>query len=107
MNSENIYEFDLNSFFPSVNLEALERLMVEKLKIPKKTASYLIDMHRSITVLPKEKKMSEVNDENVLLNPTNDVNPNLPKELKEKIEEIMKSDKADKLEALQNILPVG
>ena len=35
MGSEDIYEFDLNSLFPSVNLSEIDKLMGNKLKYQK------------------------------------------------------------------------
>lgn len=107
MNSENIYEFDLESFFPSVNISEIERLMIEKLEIPEGISHYLMEMHRSITKIPKEEKLDESGDLNVLLTPSNEANPNLKSPLKEKVKEALKLEGAALQEALSELLPTG
>lgn len=89
MTSENVYEFDYSSFFNSVDLEAVENIMIEKLAIPPRVAGYLTALNRSITTLQKEDLLDESNDRLVLLQPSGKANPNLPKELKAKVEQVI------------------
>lgn len=88
---ENVYEFDLRSFFPSVNLSEIEKLLTSELKVPRHIAEYLTKLNQSITILTKEDKLNEDNDRKVLLTPSNMPNPNLDKEVKSKIENIVSS----------------
>ena len=86
---DNIYEFDLEQFFPSVNLAEIEVLMVDEYKFPRHIARYLTKLNQSITVLTKDDKLNEDNDRKVLLTPSNLVNPNLEENMKRKVEEII------------------
>ena len=50
-NSPNIWEFDINSFFPSVDLIYNRERMVE-IGIPDHVADYLYTLNKSIVKLP-------------------------------------------------------
>lgn len=107
MNSENVYEFDLQSFFPSVSISGIEEIMTSKLGIPKGVAHRLMEMHRSITKIPAEQKLTEDSDLKVLLTPSGKVNPNLKSPLKDEVEGILKKKGIDQTKALKGILPEG
>lgn len=107
MESSDVYEFDLKSFFPSVDISAIEKIMVDDLDIPKNIAQYLMDMHRSITKIPQEQKLEEGGDLNVLLTPSNEVNPNLKSPLKEKVSKALTKGVSEREAILKSLLPEG
>lgn len=107
MESDNIYEFDLQSFFPSVIISEIEKIMIEKLGIPSKLAHSLMEMHRSVTKIPAEIKMAENSDLNVLLTPSDNVNPNLDPSLKAKVAKALKQEGEERTAQLEKILPEG
>lgn len=101
---QNVYEFDLTQFFPSVNLAEMERIMISELGFPRYIAKYLTKLNRSITTLCKEDKLNEDNDRKVFLTPSGKVNPNLEEEMRKKIEDEMSRDNF-KIDDLKSILP--
>jgi len=108
MKSEDVYEFDLESFFPNVNITEIEKLMVEKLEIPIGVAHYIMELHRCITILPKDRKMEEKSDLTALLTPSNEVNPNLSQPLKDQVKKVLTETAEEKrIEELHRILPSG
>ena len=82
LEEENIYEIDLKSFFPSVKLSAMEKILREELGCPREISNYLKEITQSITKLTEKDELDESNDRKVLLT-EGQPNPNLPKELKE------------------------
>lgn len=84
-----IYEFDLESFFPSVSLQGLKGILIKELGFPEVVAGYLIDLNRSLTKLEKEDKLPEGNDRHVLLNTSGNPNPNLPSDIKKLIKDLL------------------
>lgn len=110
---ENIYEFDLTSFFPSVNLEANEQILSEELGFPKEIAGYLRRINQTITVLTKEDEIEEDNDRKVLLTTEGKPNPNFPKKNQDNLNKILERLKERDLtwllssNLLQRSLPTG
>lgn len=84
----NIYEFDLTSFFPSVNLEANKELL-ENMGIPPLISGYFRDLNRSITKLCDKDEMDETRDRKVLLTSDGQANPNLPKSIHKPLSELI------------------
>lgn len=105
MKSENVFEFDLRSFFPSVNISAIEELLVNKLEVPKDIAHYLMEMHRSITKIPTDQKMEEPSDLTALLTPSDEPNPNLNPSLRSLVKEALNKTGRERKEELERILP--
>lgn len=92
MTEENVFEFDLNNFFPSVNLTEIEKILITELKVPTRIAGYLTAMNRSITILKKVDELDESKERKVLLTPSGKANPNLDISMKQKVDRIIKSD---------------
>lgn len=84
MDENNIYEFDLKSFFPSVNLKENSRILA-KLGVPEEVVSFLESLNRSITKLEVRDELPEDNDRKVLLTSEGLPNPNLPEDIQESI----------------------
>lgn len=110
---ENIYEFDLESFFPSVDITQNSLILKGKLNIPSKYAEYLSQLNRSITKLsPEGDELPEDRDRRVLLTPTNEPNPNLDPGLSLRVKEILEGIKDHSQSLMDNpelraILPSG
>lgn len=110
IDNPNIYEFDLESFFPSVSLKGMRDILIQELGIPEFIAGLLIDLNRSITTLTKEDKLPETSDRQVLLNTSGDPNPNLPADIQRLVKEIQAIPNISvdqKEEALCKALPMG
>jgi len=106
----NIYEFDLESFFPSVSLRGMRDILIQELGMPEIVAGLLLEINRSITKLSKEDKLPEWSDRQVLLNTSGDPNPNLPLDIQRLIIEVQSFSNisADQTEAaLKEVLPEG
>jgi hypothetical protein len=58
LNKRYIYEFDLKQFFPSVNPNAVERLLVEG-KVEGKIVAYLNNIIRCHPIVPKRERLDE------------------------------------------------
>lgn len=98
MDEDNIYEFDLKSFFPSVDLRANEEILVKKLGIPTGVAEYIRLINQSVTKLQQEDLLDESNDRRVLLTSEGEPSPNLPKEMRERIEGLLSKLSSEKKE---------
>lgn len=86
--SPNIWEFDINSFFPSVDLIYNRERMVE-IGIPDHVADYLYTLNKSIVKLPwseKEDQLDESDSRMVLFNSDWSINENLPKKVARSLE---------------------
>ena len=105
MEAENVYEFDLRSFFPSVNISAIEDLLINKLDVPTDIAHYLMEMHRSITKIPSDQKMEEPSDLTALLTPSDEPNPNLSPILRSQVKNALRKTGKERKEELERILP--
>jgi hypothetical protein len=81
--------------------------MTERLEIPEYIAHYLTEMHRSITRIPNEMKLDESSDTNVLLTPSNEVNPNLKSPLKDQVKKSLDLEEKERKLALEGLLPNG
>lgn len=110
LDNPNIYEFDLESFFPSVSLKGMRDILIQELGMPEIIAGLLVDINRSITKLEKEDKLPEENDRQVLLNTSGDPNPNLPMDIQKQLKEILAfpwTSSDQKEELLEKVLPKG
>jgi hypothetical protein len=113
MDVENIYEFDLQSFFPSVSLKGMYDILTMELGMPEIIAGLLLELNRSLTKLEKVDKLPEASDRYVLLNTSGKPNPNLPPDIRRLLTEILsnKSDEERKdflnSSELKGLLPKG
>nr|CAB40817.1 unnamed protein product [Neurospora intermedia] len=83
LDSQNIYEFDLKNFFPSVDLAYLKDKLMES-GIPQDISEYLTVLNRSLVVLTSEDKIPEPHRD-VIFNSDGTPNPNLPKDVQGRI----------------------
>lgn len=110
---KNIYEFDLNSFFPSVCLKANERILREVYGIPSFVTTHIDKLNRSITRLTLKDKIDESADRKVLLTSEGKPNPNLPPEIQKQILSLLNGLTATGKEwlissvAFRDVLPEG
>jgi len=108
----NIYEFDLKSFFPSVNLKENSRLL-SKLGVPEEIVLFIESLNRSITKLEARDELPEDKDRKVLLTSEGAPNPNLPEDIQESIINLWRGMTPEGREWLQSsnelkeILPEG
>lgn len=74
LNQPNIYESDYKGFFDNVSHNAIKKVLLENLNLPEAEVEFLMDLNRSIVVLPKERPIAET-DVDVLSNLYNEVPP--------------------------------
>lgn len=77
----NIYEFDLEEFFPSVNLDYNYETLIRIYGMPEKQAAMFRELNRSIVQLPKdpkEDKLQESDREVAFQADGHSLNPNAP-----------------------------
>lgn len=96
--SPNIYEFDLDGFFPNVNLLYMKKRM-EEMEIPTSISNRLYKINQSIVLLQEEDKVDENLVRKVVYNTDGTLNPNLPTYLVEKL-----TDPATSEETLNDLL---
>lgn len=83
--SQNIYEFDLTGFFPSVDLEYNRNRLLE-LGVPASIANHFLALNKSLVKLTDDDKMDESDTRMVIFNTDMTLNENLSKDMLQDLE---------------------
>lgn len=63
MKAKNIYEFDIEGFFPNVDISEVTDIL-EKSGIPKRIVYHIENINRMEPILPQEEKLDETETKN-------------------------------------------